>query len=101
MNHFPRATGGRSGKIHKTERRAKMTKKGEFLRCPNCGNGKKGHNLAKCRDCGLIFCEVCCNEYDPGLLNRAFFHSGDVCSNCHENEAFKAKCNWEIIGKLV
>lgn len=32
---------------------------GRFLECPNYGNEEDGDYIAKCDDCGKIYCEKC------------------------------------------
>ncbi len=40
-----------------------MSGGGEYAFCPSCGNKKEGNALFRCRSCGMVFCEACCDGF--------------------------------------
>ena len=60
---------------------------GEYLMCPSCGNSKIGHEIARCPQCGKIFCTAC---RDDGW-------AGWKCPSC--GRGYGMMENW-IMGKI-
>lgn len=42
-----------------------------YGKCPSCGNGQRGGEVYKCRECGRIMCTKCGDS-----------RFGDVCPKC-------------------